>query len=1079
MAPDPAGNPLSIPVTATAGLKGFPVDLPLSDISPDQAKREAESTPQPLGGDLRGTTLGGDATLEKESSIAELDEGATPQLGPPSEHRSTPRHLPPAAAGVSDQPTQVVAEERDPYGPPVPSISSPKHIEDRSNRSPKHFETTEPTGHLHTDESDRPAALGLIGRGIDQLSSHPRATRSSTQSPTRGPLATLRHVQSSGALGPEPSTPPASHADASGLSSIHAEAQAPEPPPEAEHGRADADKNAGIPTNTPPRLDTAPVQRLASKSTPAAKMKYAFNSQIVKFAAFAGLAAGSALASPSTSLNEAQSGRSGDGLPVEPFVAATGTASQLRDRHQALDEAQSGRSGDGLPVEPFVAATGTASQYRDRHQALDDAQFARSGDGLPVEPFVAATGRASQQRDRHQPGQDQPMQPLVAAQGEASQPSGSAEPLTDACTDAIEYYDRILPLIQSAQLAKAEGRTVEPTMLAILPVFTRCPLDEAHKASLALCAGAIGGCLSRKCPARRGIQRYGEQSSSIRYLPCAACHFWAVAARADGCSDGATPRYRARCFVCGFQPAQSLNWQDSCVTHRSPAVWMTLDEGNTVGSIVSLHAAIYSNTHSQRRWANLHDACFFDSGLLRELFKVNAAALTHQLTRQSSELMIDRAARAIFERFLKMLPRLSNEVLVEVSAQLQLGAEMASRYLLPQQPPTEQSIVDALQVGQDLRRAVAERFISLARVLANPLDMLDNPNYALMQSLTSAQFLEALLLNSPEEHCVKLVQSLRRAGLLDAQHEYANTPTECLPPHIQQGETLHRGRDARPPPANIEAYSDAERSRDSSSQRTTGSSRTKSYLSLGSDSSTGIHCVNAGEVVEAVLKLKGPEGLSQVVQEAFKRSPELLPEEPAQSLSADLSSSPTRAAISYPTRERRPPQRLSPTGSALAGNQSVSTDLGSSPQTVPDVIADIRWHLGTKTSREQAEQLYQAVQLARWEDADPSNATLEILANLGFHGKAAVRKVHKVLEVVKANDDYQGPDDTNSMTSSSTNTTCRTTTEEPTPSRTPASLTTWLQAPSTSSPGLGSRPPHSSPWWLLPSTHTRQHPTIC
>ena len=83
--------------------------------------------------------------------------------------------------------------------------------------------------------------------------------------------------------------------------------------------------------------------------------------------------------------------------------------------------------------------------------------------------------------------------------------------------------------------------------------------------------------------------------------------------------------------------------------------------------------------------------------------------------------------------------------------------------------------------------------------------------------------------------------------------------------------------------------------------------------------------------------------------------------------------------------------------------------------------------------------------------------------------------MHKVLEVVKANDDYQGPDDTNSMTSSSTNTTCRTTTEEPTPSRTPASLTTWLQAPSTSSPGPGSRPPRSSPWRSLPSTPWPAH----
>ena len=143
-------------------------------------------------------------------------------------------------------------------------------------------------------------------------------------------------------------------------------------------------------------------------------------------------------------------------------------------------------------------------------------------------------------------------------------------------------------------------------------------------------------------------------------------------------------------------------------------MWTTLDAGGTAGSIVSLYAAIYSNIYSQRRWANLHDARFFDSGLLRELFNLNAAALTHQLTRQSSELVIDRAARAIFERFLRVLPRLSNEVLVEVSAQLQLGSEMASRYLLPQQPPTEQSVVDALQVGQDLRRAVAERFICIA-----------------------------------------------------------------------------------------------------------------------------------------------------------------------------------------------------------------------------------------------------------------------------------------------------------------------------------------------------------------------------
>ena len=106
VAPDPAGNPPPIPITATVGLGKSPVALSLPGVSPTQVKRTAESTPQPLGDALRGTTLGGDAILEQESSIPELDEGAAPQPVPPLEHRSTPCHSPPAAAGVSDPPAQ-------------------------------------------------------------------------------------------------------------------------------------------------------------------------------------------------------------------------------------------------------------------------------------------------------------------------------------------------------------------------------------------------------------------------------------------------------------------------------------------------------------------------------------------------------------------------------------------------------------------------------------------------------------------------------------------------------------------------------------------------------------------------------------------------------------------------------------------------------------------------------------------------------------------------------------------------------------------------------------------------------------
>ena len=106
VAPDPAGNPPPNLVTATARLKGFPVTLPLSDISPDQVKKETESIPQPLGSDSHAAALGGDATLEKKGS-QEPDAGATSQLGPSS---------------PTFNPTPSTAPSGDPVGPTDASV---------------------------------------------------------------------------------------------------------------------------------------------------------------------------------------------------------------------------------------------------------------------------------------------------------------------------------------------------------------------------------------------------------------------------------------------------------------------------------------------------------------------------------------------------------------------------------------------------------------------------------------------------------------------------------------------------------------------------------------------------------------------------------------------------------------------------------------------------------------------------------------------------------------------------------------------------------------------------------------------
>ena len=71
---------------------------------------------------------------------------------------------------------------------------------------------------------------------------------------------------------------------------------------------------------------------------------------------------------------------------------------------------------------------------------------------------------------------------------------------------------------------------------------------------------------------------------------------------------------------------------------------MSVNEGNTEDSVVSLFVAIYSHPHSQQRWARVDDARPFDPELLQALYRVNGATLAHPLTHEASDIMIDRAA---------------------------------------------------------------------------------------------------------------------------------------------------------------------------------------------------------------------------------------------------------------------------------------------------------------------------------------------------------------------------------------------------------------------------------------------------
>ena len=160
-------------------------------------------------------------------------------------------------------------------------------------------------------------------------------------------------------------------------------------------------------------------------------------------------------------------------------------------------------------------------------------------------------------------------------------------PSVDEAQTDTQHYARLLAAIQDAQTAEGEGRAVDRAVLAVLPILVSCPYNRAHKAAVPLCVGALAGCLSLTCEGRRGILRYGEVATAIRYVLCTACLYWTVMAHADG-SGGATIRLRARCCACQHQPAQSLNPRNSRVTHQSPSSWMVLDDNAADATVVSL-----------------------------------------------------------------------------------------------------------------------------------------------------------------------------------------------------------------------------------------------------------------------------------------------------------------------------------------------------------------------------------------------------------------------------------------------------------------------------------------------------------
>ena len=270
----------------------------------------------------------------------------------------------------------------------------------------------------------------------------------------------------------------------------------------------------------------------------AAKMKAALSANLLKVAAFAGLAAASSTGQPTLSADPRR-GRSVEALPVSDSSSIG-----------ALESGTSvSQAGDGTPMQFLRAAEGSASQSGFERLSLGEVAQPFSDTNMPsVDETYTDVGRSRSLQDARQmaqAGDGMPMQFLGAAEGSASQPgldhhslgviapamSGSHKSLAEVCSDALEYYSRILPAIQEAQVARAEGRTVDPTVLVMLPTFTGCPCDAMHKAAIPLCVGAMAGCLALDCPTRKGIQRYGEQSSAIRYVPCAACHFWCVAAR--------------------------------------------------------------------------------------------------------------------------------------------------------------------------------------------------------------------------------------------------------------------------------------------------------------------------------------------------------------------------------------------------------------------------------------------------------------------------------------------------------------------------------------------------------------------
>ena len=354
----PAGSPPTTPATATAGVKALPDPHSPPD-SPARVRQKTEGTPQPLGSTSRVDTLARDAFLEEKDS-SQSTEGLKPRLGSRS-YPTSPRHSPADKDTPTVHPGAPGSEEEGPYGPPVHTLPQA---------------TTGPIEQAPTAVQAQSAVQAHSAlQAPDPVSDHPVQLTSSSRSSTGSLLATPPPVSDSSSIGAlesgttvtqalRSSTEALASSAASGShdgrhpSSLHARASAAsKPPPEAALGHAEAEEIFNLP-NTPDHPDVEKSAVQAPKTTPAAKMKAALSANLLKVAAFAGLAAASSTGQPTLSADPRR------GLSVEVLpVSDSGSDG-------ALESGTSVSQAGGTPMQFLGAAEGCASQSGSEHLSL-------------------------------------------------------------------------------------------------------------------------------------------------------------------------------------------------------------------------------------------------------------------------------------------------------------------------------------------------------------------------------------------------------------------------------------------------------------------------------------------------------------------------------------------------------------------------------------------------------------------------------------------------------------------------------------------------------------------------------------